>query len=92
MWIPLWIALLVALVPVPARAQNVTLVSQLDPLPGNNRYGDVWGEGNYAYVGSFSGSGVAIIDISDPNAPFLETTYLPPSGGQFKDVRRYTTA
>ena len=87
MWIPLWIALAVALVPVPARAQNVTLVSQLDPLPGNNRYGDVWGEGNYAYVGSFNGSGVAIIDISDPNAPFLETTYLSPSGGQFKDVK-----
>lgn len=81
MWIPLWIALLVALVPVPARAQNITLVSQLDPLPGNNRYGDVWGEGNYAYVGSFSGSGVAIIDISDPNSAVLLSTLTAASLG-----------
>ncbi len=65
----------------------MTLVSQLDPFPGNDRYGDVWGEGSYAYVGSFGGAGVAIIDISDPSLPFLETTYLPGSGGQFKDVK-----
>jgi choice-of-anchor B domain-containing protein len=87
MWQFLWIALAVALSSIPARAQTVTLVSQLDPLPGDDRYGDVWGEGNYAYIGSFVGSGVAIIDISDPNAPFLETTYTPASGGQFKDVK-----
>ena len=87
MWTFLWIALAVALTSDPARAQTVTLVSQLDPFSGNNRYGDVWGEGDYAYVGSFVGSGVAIIDISDPNAPFLETTYLPASGVQFKDVK-----
>ena len=87
MWILPCIALAVALSPVPAGAQTVTLVSQFDPLAGNDRYGDVWGEGNYAYVGSFFGLGVAIIDISDPAAPFLATTYGSASGGRFKDVK-----
>jgi choice-of-anchor B domain-containing protein len=47
----------------------------------------VWGEGDFAYLGSFAGSGVAIIDLSDPENPFLAATYLPASGGQFKDVK-----
>ena len=72
---------------VPAGAQTVTFVSQLDPVAGSNPYGDVWGEGDYAYVGSFMGAGVSIIDISNPTAPFLETTYLPASGGRFQDVK-----
>ena len=71
----------------PARAEGVNLLAQLDPFPGNDRYGDIWGEGDFAYLGSFSGSGVAIIDISDPENPFLAATYLPASGGQFKDVK-----
>ena len=74
MWMLLWIALVMAVSPAPVRAQSVTLVSQLDPAAGDDPYGDVWGEGDYAYVGSFIGSGVAIIDISDPTLPFLETT------------------
>jgi choice-of-anchor B domain-containing protein len=82
MWALLWIAL--ALSPIRAGAQTVTLVSQLDPHSG--RYGDVWGEGDYAYLGS-AASGVAIIDLSDPNAPFLETTYLPEGGERFNDVK-----
>ena len=57
----------------PARAEGVNLLAQLDPFPGNNRYGDVWGEGDYAYLGSFAGAGVMIIDISTPSAPFLAT-------------------
>ncbi|MCI0664841.1 MAG: IPT/TIG domain-containing protein, partial [Acidobacteria bacterium] len=59
---------------------------QLDPFPGTNRYGDVWGEGNYAYLGSFSGLGVTIIDISNPAAPQMAGYYNPPSGGRFQDV------
>ena len=71
-----------------ASAQNIDLVSQLDPFPGSSRYGDVWGEGDYAYLGSSQGSfGVAIIDISEPDSPLLVTTYTPASGGQFKDVK-----
>lgn len=63
---------------------NMQLVSQLDPFPGDNRYGDVWGAGNYAYIGSFSGGGVGIIDISNPSAPFLAANY---GAAQFKDVK-----
>ena len=64
-----------------------SLVAQVDPFSGNDRYADVWGDGNYAYVGSFAGSGVAIFDVSVPATAFLAGTYNPTSGGQFKDVK-----
>ena len=70
-----------------SHAVSFDLVKQVDPFVGNDRYGDIWGEGNYAYIGSFMGSGVGIIDISTPGSAFLETTYSPASGGQFKDVK-----
>lgn len=63
------------------------LVTQVDPFDGDNRYADVWGDGNYAYIGSFNGSGVGIIDVSTPASAFLAGTYNPASGGQFKDVK-----
>jgi uncharacterized protein (TIGR03437 family) len=70
-----------------ARADlNVRMLAQLDPFPDNNRYGDVWGEGNYAYLGSFNGSGVMIIDISNLSAPVLVGHYNPPIGARFQDV------
>jgi uncharacterized protein (TIGR03437 family) len=70
-----------------ARADlNARLLAQLNPFPGNNRYADVWGEGRYAWLGSFSGSGVMIIDISNLNAPALAGHYDPPTGGRFQDV------
>ena len=64
-----------------ASAVSFNLVKQLDPFSGDNRYGDVWGEGNYAYIGSFAGSGVGIIDISTPGSAFLAATYNVGSGG-----------
>ncbi len=72
--------------PVGATLQ-FNLVGQLDPFAGNNRYGDIWGAGDYAYIGSSGGSGVGIIDISNPGAPFLASHYNPASGGQFKDIK-----
>ncbi len=82
------LAVLVAtLLCTPARAQGaLRLVGQLDPFTGENRYGDVWGEGNYAYLGSFNGNGVMIIDISDPANPRLAGHYDPSEGGRFQDV------
>ena len=71
-----------------ASAVSFNLVKQLDPFSGDNRYGDVWGEGNYAYIGSFAGSGVGIIDISTPGSAFLAATYnVGSSGSQFKDIK-----
>lgn len=79
--------LALAAAPLVVRAQNIDLVSQLDPYAGDNRYGDVWGEGHHAYLGSFQGSGVAVIDVSVTSAPAVVGTYDPPSGGQFQDLK-----
>jgi len=64
----------------------VRLLGQLDPFEGEIRYGDVWGEGNYAYLASFNGTGVMIFDISDPASPKLAGHYNPSEGGRFQDV------
>jgi uncharacterized protein (TIGR03437 family) len=80
-------ALLILTLYAPAFAQsNLTLLAQLNPFPGNNRYGDVWGEGNYAYIGSYNGTGIMIIDISSPASPKMVGYYNPPTGGRFQDV------
>lgn len=65
---------------------NLPLLGQLDPFTGNNRYADVWGEGNYAYLASFNGNGVMIIDIANPRSPQLVGHYNPTDGGRFQDV------
>jgi len=41
------------------------------PDGGETKYADVWGEGDFAYVGSSIQAGVDIIDISDPENPRL---------------------
>jgi uncharacterized protein (TIGR03437 family) len=73
---------------VPAHAQaTLKLLGQLDPFDGGNRYADVWGEGNYAYLASYNGTGVMIIDISNPSAPKLAGYYNDaPETGRFVDV------
>lgn len=91
----LFIVSICASVPAEMRADfNVSLRGRLDPLAGDLRYGDVWGEGRYAYVATYNtpppdsqrGSGVLIIDISNPSEPRLAGHYLPPSGARFQDV------
>src|SRR5215510_13834681 len=69
------------------RAQvTLKLLGRLDPFEGENRYGDIWGEGQYAYLASYNGDGVMIIDISDTANPKLAGHYSPPVGGRFQDV------
>jgi hypothetical protein len=55
------------------RTFNVSLVSQIDPLGSistSQYYGDVWVDGNYAYLGTDrDGGGVSIFDISVPSNP-----------------------
>lgn len=55
--------------PTPAPAK-LTFVAH---LPLNDSNGDVWSFGNYAYVGTWSspcyGTGVKVIDVSDPVLP-----------------------
>jgi uncharacterized membrane protein len=54
---------------------HVTLRSQADPYDGYQSYAGVWGDGNYAYVGSERRNGVLIYDISNPDAPVLASYY-----------------
>ncbi len=81
------VSLATLLLSASSASAGITLVRQLDPFAGNNRYADVWGDGDFAYVGSFNGSGAAIFDVSDPANAFLAGFYNPGSGGQFKDVK-----
>jgi hypothetical protein len=65
---------------------NISLVGESDPIPGSSSlyYGDVWGDGNYAYVGAdVNGGGIAIFDISNPASPQFLTEY---EGDQMEDV------
>jgi choice-of-anchor B domain-containing protein len=79
-----------ALLSMNALAGTIELVGQLDPVAGVDIYADVWGEGDYAYVGVYDGVGVFIIDVSDPANPSLVSTYIPATGtGLFKDVKVY---
>jgi len=86
------IAMMAFLLPGFSNAQaTLRLVGHLDPFDGDNRYADVWGEGNYAYIGSYNSNGnnvfgVMIFDISNPGAPRLAGHYNPSEGGRFQDV------
>jgi len=68
--------LLAAIVPL-SQAQGiyVTLRSNADPYPAYQSYAGVWGDGNYAYVGSERRNGVLIFDITNPDAPVLASYY-----------------
>ena len=88
---------------------NIELVSpktpadelETNPIPhgGTFQYGDVWGEGIFAYVGSDRPEGgIYIFDISDPEHPDYLSTYFPqkipnanpnPPGGEMEDVEVY---
>ncbi len=66
---------------------NASLVGHWDGYTGE--YGDVWGDGNFAYVGSFTlidgmQGRVHILDISDPSNPTPVSTYFLPSPNQFR--------
>jgi uncharacterized protein (TIGR03437 family) len=63
------------------------LLGRLDPFPEvHNRYADVWGEGNMAYLASYAGSGVIMIDISDPRNPRQVGMFDTPAGSSLRDV------
>ncbi|MFQ5414585.1 MAG: LVIVD repeat-containing protein [Phycisphaerae bacterium] len=70
----LWLGLLGA--SAHAGGVNATLVGHWDEFNGS--YGDVWADGDYAYVGHWGSAGVDIIDISDPTQPFRVAAYLLP--------------
>jgi len=58
-----------------AQGINIRLRANADPHPGHHRYANVWGDGNFAYVGSYDANGVLIFDITNPDAPVLAANY-----------------
>lgn len=80
---PFLLALLAGL-PLHAVARgSIELVGQLNPA-ANSAYGDIWGEGDYAYIGTQREEGVFIIDISDAAQPIAVSNY---PGNVLQDVK-----
>ncbi len=66
---------------------NAELIGQWNGLGGS--YGDVWGDGDIAYLGGFGSARVGIVDISDPANPIGIVYQLPPpfQGASAQDVK-----
>lgn len=71
-----------------AQAQNVTLRSRISPLAGtsNLKYSDLYGDGNIAVLGTYSGTGVYIFDITNPDNPVMASWYNPQPGQQMLEA------
>ncbi len=68
---------------------HIELVGEADVpgTPQNRHCGDLWAEGNYAYIGSDrNGGGISIFDISNPASPQYITEY---EGEEMEDVEVY---
>jgi hypothetical protein len=77
------------LLPQVAQAQgsgtHITLRANRNPFPLHRRYGDVWGEGHYAYLCSDNASGVLIFDIANPSNPVQVANYAPANSFNMED-------
>ena len=75
--------------PVSAQAQGIhtTLRARANPYGAYESYAGVWGDGNYAYVGSERRNGVLIYDITNPNAPVLASYYAPSNSLDMEDIK-----
>ena len=78
-------AVLLTVMASAAWAQNMELVSRYDGF--NGEYADVWGEGNFAYVGHYGDGGVHIIDLSNPANPVVADHYRLQSPNQFASAQ-----
>lgn len=81
-----WLACLLAVSCGATTCAQIELVSALEPSTATS-YGDVWAEGNYAYLGTRGTHGVFIIDITDPSEPFVAAQYFPSQGTAPQDVK-----
>jgi hypothetical protein len=70
-----------------AQGVHVTLRSNPDPYPAYQSYAGVWGDGNYAYIGSERRTGVLIYDITNPDVPALAAYYNPPNSLDVEDIK-----
>ena len=58
-----------------AQGIHTTLRSQANQYGAYQSYAGVWGDGNFAYVGSERRNGILIYDITNPDAPVLASYY-----------------
>jgi hypothetical protein len=71
--------------------KKFTLLGHSD-LGGDIDFGDLWADGNYAYVGTRCGSanvgggGVRVVDISDPTAPTVVSKLMNPQYTRAEDL------
>jgi len=69
---------------------EVQLVANWDN-PSSN-YGDVWGDGNFAYIGTIDSpaSVVRIVDLANPASPVLAATFVPSvTAARLQDVKTH---
>ncbi len=67
---------------------NVELVANWDGQPQNYTAADLWADDKgYAYVCNRLGGSIDIMDISDPQNPFLDNTYQIPGANAFCNAK-----
>ncbi|HEX7998152.1 MAG TPA: FG-GAP-like repeat-containing protein [Pyrinomonadaceae bacterium] len=71
---------------LPAQAQNINFVGQIDPFAGDNQYADLGGDGHLAFVGTYNARGALIVDISNPAVPVVAAHYNPSPAQQFLEA------
>lgn len=75
-------------------AQKVKLRSQITPncplvrsvIAGDQKFADIYADGNIAVQGSYECNGVFIYDISNPDSPVLANWYNPQNNQQFLEA------
>lgn len=81
-------AFIVSIVPsAAAQGIHTSLRANPDPYPAYQSYAGVWGDGNYAYIGSERRNGVLIYDISNPDAPIRASYYAPSNSADMEDIK-----
>lgn len=70
-----------------AQGIHTSLRSNVDPYPAYQSYAGVWGDGNYAYIGSERRNGVLIYNIMNPAAPTLASYYAPSNSSDMEDIK-----
>src|SRR5215469_13642136 len=83
------VGLTLACLTVAAQAQGIHTIlrSQTNPYGAYQSYAGVWGDGNYAYIGSERRNGVLIYDITNPAAPVLASYYSPSNSLDMEDIK-----
>ena len=86
--LPLFLLAFLSAAAIACFAQQVRIRSQFTPScgSGNQKFADIYADGNIAVLGTFSCRGVYIFDVSDPDSPLLSSHYNPGGNIQFLEA------